>query len=68
MSVAPKLLQRIDAHHSDVTSLDFFGNSLLVTGSRYFFGLINYFNTRNILIFFLFNNIIIKKMDIVIRQ
>lgn len=35
MSVAPKLLQRIEAHHSDVTSLDFFGNSLLVTGSRY---------------------------------
>ncbi|XP_070502999.1 WD repeat, SAM and U-box domain-containing protein 1-like [Chironomus tepperi] len=33
MSVAPKLLQRIDAHHSDVTSIDFFGNSLLVTGS-----------------------------------
>jgi hypothetical protein len=35
MSIAPKLLQKLDKHSSDVTSVDFFGSSLLVTGSRY---------------------------------
>jgi hypothetical protein len=37
MSIAPKLLQRIEVHQSDVTCLDFYGHSMLVTGSRYFF-------------------------------
>uniref|UniRef100_A0A8D8CHR1 WD repeat, SAM and U-box domain-containing protein 1 n=2 Tax=Culex pipiens TaxID=7175 RepID=A0A8D8CHR1_CULPI len=29
----PRILQKLTAHGSDVTSVDFFGNSLLVTGS-----------------------------------
>lgn len=35
MSIAPRLLQTLDKHTSDVTCIDFFGSSLLVTGSRY---------------------------------
>lgn len=35
MSIAPRLLQKIEKHLSDVTSVDFFGSSLLVTGSRW---------------------------------
>lgn len=33
-SIAPKLLQKIEIHLSDVASLDFYGQSLLITGSR----------------------------------
>ncbi|KAG5670890.1 hypothetical protein PVAND_001122 [Polypedilum vanderplanki] len=33
MSIAPKLLQKIEVHQSDVTCLDFYGHSMLVTGS-----------------------------------